>query len=282
MYAIVFHAHQKLDRLALKHLRQLLPADSHFPTFRQITRFEAGHGPDGAKLKRHSNTEQPWHFVDPHDTNDSVIHEQIQFHYEYLVQALRARDQIGAAFQAAWLAHALVDGLTPAHHHPYEEELIKLRGGESPHTRKGLIGRVYVQSDTLRQSIKRSVKLIGPKGLLTTHALFEAGAYAIIAPLKLRDAGPSSAEIEQITEHGVVDVFKAMVQEVAGFHIYDRFYARGWTQALSKDVKRELAPRMVRMITLAWYAAYFEAEQTVLKPLNSLTENSKKADLVTA
>jgi hypothetical protein len=29
------------------------------------------------------------------------------------------------AFQAAWLAHAVVDGLTPAHHYPYESEASK-------------------------------------------------------------------------------------------------------------------------------------------------------------
>lgn len=267
MYAIIFHAHQKLDRVALKHLRQLLPADNAFPTFRQIARFEAGHGPDGAKLKRHSETEQPWHFIDPHDAADSELNEQISFHYNELVAALRQRDQVGAAFQAAWLAHALVDGLTPAHHHPYEAELLKLRGGEPHHTRKGLVGRLYVQSDTLRQSVRRSVKLIGPKGLLTTHALFEAGAYAIIAPLKLRTGAPSSAEVEAVTQQGVLNMFQDLVREVAGFHIYDRFYARGWTQALSQDVKRELAPRMVRMITLAWYAAYYEAERPIKKSL---------------
>lgn len=259
MYAVVFHAHQKLDRVALRHLRELVPSEAFFPRFRQIVHFEAGHGPDGAKLKRHHQAEQPWHFVDPHDGSSTAFHKQLDFHYRELVTALKQRDEVAAAFQAAWLAHALVDGLTPAHHHPYEEALTDLRG-ESPHTRKGILGRAFVKGETWRASVSRSLKLIGPKGLLTTHALFEAGAYTIIAPLKLRTAMPSSAEVEDVIERGVVPIFREQAKQVAGFHMYDRFYARGWTAALSQDVRRELAPRMVKMVTLAWYAAYCEAE----------------------
>ena len=33
----------------------------------------------------------------------------------------------GAAFEAAWLAHAVTDGFTPAHHEPLEEQLEGLR-----------------------------------------------------------------------------------------------------------------------------------------------------------
>src|SRR5438105_3069639 len=114
MYAILFHAHQKLDRVAYRHLGQLLPGQ-FFPTLKQILHFEAGQGPDGVKLKRHAKGEQPWHFVDPHDANDTHLQKQIDFHYKKLVAALKAKDDVRAAFQAAWLAHALVDGLTPSH-----------------------------------------------------------------------------------------------------------------------------------------------------------------------
>ena len=35
-------------------------------------------------------------------------------------------DKTRAAFEAAWLAHALTDGLTPAHHYPYQEAVSEL------------------------------------------------------------------------------------------------------------------------------------------------------------
>lgn len=257
MYAIVFHAHQKLDRVARRHLRQLT-SDCYFPPIRQILRFEAGHGPDRVHLKREREGGQPWHFVDPHDEADTSIDLEIQHHYRGLAAALAAKDEIRAAFEAAWLAHALVDGLTPAHHYPYELELEKLRG-EGRDTRKGLAGRAFVRGDSLSQSLMRSMKLVGPKGLLTTHAMFEAGAYSLIAPLKLTRGRPNSRELEEVINDGVLATFRNLAREVAGFKIYERFYTRGWTQALSRDVRLELAPRMVKMVTLAWYAAAHEA-----------------------
>ncbi len=263
MYAIIFHAHQKLDRVAHRHLSDLLTERSFFPSIKQILHFEAGHGPDGAKLKQHEDSAPPWHFVDPLNTLDTALHEQIGEHYNHLVQELKKRDQIRAAFEAAWLAHALVDGLTPAHHFPYEAELERLRSGEPHQTRKGLVGRIYVKSDTVVETVHRSLKLIGPKGLLTSHALFEAGAYAIIAPLRLNKAKPTAKEIEQVLSEGIVIIFKQVAREVAQFNLYDRFCESGWIRSVNHDIRVELAPRMVRIITLAWYAAVKEADQAV-------------------
>lgn len=261
MYAIVFHAHQKLDRVARRHLKRYIPDDAFFPPRTQITYFEAGRGPDNAKLKRQVNGEQPWHFIDPFNPDDTELHELIGIHYEGLVRALKDKDEVQSAFQAAWLAHALVDGLTPAHHYPYEEELERLRGGEARHTREGLTGRLYVKSPTIRESVLMSTKLVGPKGLLTNHAMFEAGAYALIAPLSLNSGRPGKADLDRVKEVGVVEVFKELSREVAELHLYDRFIAGGWTPRLARQVRKELAPRMVRMITLAWYCAYWEAEE---------------------
>lgn len=261
MYAIIFHAHQKLDRVAHRHLCALLPKGSFFPDIRQVLHFEAHKGPDNAKLKRQEKGEQPWHFIDPLDIGDTDLHRQIRHHYAGLVEALKQQDVVRGGFEAAWLAHALVDGLTPAHHFPYEAELERLRGGETRDTRKGLIGRVYVKGDTMLLSVQQSLKLVGPKGLLTNHAMFEAGAYAIIAPLRLSRAKPSPADLKRIMQDGVVSEFQQTAKEIAQLKLYDRFIERGWVQAVSRDVRRELAPRMVRMVTLAWYAASCEAHE---------------------
>ncbi len=260
MYAIVFHAHQKLDRVSRRHLRRYIPKGAFFPGSVQITHFEGGRGPDNAKLKRQIQGEQPWHFIDPFNPDDNELHGLLDEHYDGLVKALRDKDEVQAAFQAAWLAHALVDGLTPAHHYPYEEELERLRGGETRHTRNGLTGRIYVKSPTVRESILMSTKLVGPKGLLTNHAMFEAGAYALIAPLSLNSGRPTKAELDKVLEIGVLGVFKQLSKEIAELHLYDRFIAGGWTIGLTRQVRKEMAPRMVKMVTLAWYAAFMEAE----------------------
>ncbi len=48
--------------------------------------------------------------------------ELIKEHYKNLVKELQANNSERISFEAAWLAHAIVDGLTPAHHYPYEAE----------------------------------------------------------------------------------------------------------------------------------------------------------------
>lgn len=276
MYAIIFHAHQKLDRVSRRHLKRYIPKDSFFPSAMDILHFEGNRGPDSAKLKRQIHGEQPWHFIDPFNPDDKELHELIQVHYDGLVDALRKKDEVQAAFQAAWLAHSLVDGLTPAHHYPYEEELARLRGGKARHSRKGLTGRVYIKSPTLRESLLMSTKLVGPGGLLTNHATFEAGVYAIIRPLSLNNGRPKPEDRERVLEVGVTEIFKELALEIAELHMYDRYIAGGWTIRLTRQVRKELAPRMVRMITLAWYAAATEA-QTAGKTVPGTKELAKAA-----
>ncbi len=258
MYAVFLHAHQKIDRTAYRHLQQFTQKECFFTQLRTILHFEGHNGPDATKLKNKANVEQPWHFTDPYDDSDTALHQLIQHHYDELVAALKDKDEVRAAFQSAWLAHALVDGLTPAHHYPYEKELELLRG-DSRHSRKGLVGRAYVKGLTPRDSFRRSYQLIGPKGLLTNHAMFEGGAYTIMRPMKLTRARPHQTDLVRVQQEGIVSVFRKLAREVGTYDLYGRYALKGWTPKLVRDVRRELAPRMVLIVTLAWYAALVEA-----------------------
>lgn len=258
MYAVILHAHQKIDRVAHRHLRRLVDPEIFFPTLKHIYHFEGSNGPDATKLKNKENVEQPWHFIDPLNIEDTDLHDSITGHYKALVKTLKKGDEVGSAFEASWLAHALVDGLTPAHHYPYEQALEELRG-EDRHSRKGLVGRAYVKGETHRDSLKRSLQLIGPKGLLTTHALFEGGAFTIIAPLRLKSAMPDARDMHAIRRDGLIGYFQQIAKEIASYDMYERFYQTGWNNKLTRDVRRELAPRMVKMVTLAWYLALCDA-----------------------
>ena len=258
MYAVFLHAHQKIDRVAHKHLTSLLEPDVFFPELSQIHHFEGKRGPDSTKLKNKENVEQPWHFIDPFDTADTDLHQLIRDHYSNLVSSLITKDEVRSAFEAAWLAHALVDGLTPAHHYPYEKELEDLRG-ESRHSRKGLVGRALVKGDSRRDSFRRSFQLIGPKGLLTTHALFEGGAYTIMAPLRLSRAMPNRDDLIAVRQHGIIELFQRFAREIGSYDMYVRFYEQGWTPKLTRDIRLQLAPRMVMLVTLAWYSSLCDA-----------------------
>lgn len=258
MYAIFFHAHQKIDRIAHKHLERLTGEQDGFPSIKNVLHFEGRNGPDATKLKNKPGVEQPWHFINPFDVNDTELGEAIQHHYEMLVGALKNANKERAAFEAAWLAHALVDGLTPAHHYPYEEALEELRG-EDRSSRTSLKSRALVKGETTTDSIKRSLQVIGPRGLLTTHTAFEAGAYMIMMPLKLTSAFPTADDLQTVRELGIGGYFQRVAREVGARGMFEEFLKSGWTPKLARTVRRELAPKMVSMVTLAWYSAQIDA-----------------------
>lgn len=257
MYAVIFHAHQKIDRVARRHLEKLVVPDV-FPTTREILHFEGRNGPDAAKLKKTEVSQQPWHFTDPFDETDTELEDAIQKHYNELVSALKAKNKQRSAFEAAWLAHALVDGLTPAHHYPYEQELEALRG-EDRSSRTSLKSRALVKGEGVRDSLMRTLKIVGPSGLLTTHTAFEGGAFTIMAPLKLANAMPSHENLAAIRKDGVLPYFRHAARDVAMFDLFNRFLRTGWTPVLARTVRQELAPRMVSLVTLAWYSACVDA-----------------------
>ncbi|HSX47721.1 MAG TPA: hypothetical protein VLF63_03020 [Patescibacteria group bacterium] len=258
MYAVVFHAHQKLDRLAYDQLKKIIKSDSFFPDIEDIIGFEGKKGPDSTKLKKGGGLNQPWHFVDPHKRRDKDLIKEIGYHFDQLTLSLKKKDEIRSAFEAAWLAHALVDGLTPAHHYPYKKELQNIHGLKEERN-FDILDRAYVKTGKLSKSIAQSLKLIGPKGLITTHALFEAGAYFMTAPNKFKVDLPTEKELKIVKKKGISKMFKNYLKDVAKLDIYDRYSSTGWTKDLKRDFKDEVLPRMIRIVTLSWYSAFQKA-----------------------
>jgi hypothetical protein len=251
-------AHQKLDRLARANLRPFLQNDGGFPDSKAILHFEGVNGPDAIKRKSPAQDE-PWHYYSPFDIADTKLVELIDMHYEQLVAALKRQDSVRAAFEAAWLAHAIVDGLTPAHHYPYEEALMVLRGGEGIETRTTLKEKLVMPGGTRRQQVSNNWKMWGPRGLLTTHGLFEWGVAALVVPLSVRAVRITDHDLQELYSYGVLELFRRKAKEVSALDMYDAYYRYGWTRRLAKQVRTHLAPTIVKVVTLAWYAAAIDA-----------------------
>lgn len=254
----IFGAHQKLDRVARKQLDKLLPDSSLFPSIRKILHFEGRKGPDAIKRKSPAKDE-PWHYYSPFDNDDSQLIELIDQHYQQLIKELKKKNQERVAFEAAWLAHAIVDGLTPAHHYPYEEELSKIRG-EAKETRTTIKKKIIPEGNTKRETFKKTWKVYGPKGLMSTHGLFEIGIAGIISPLGMSMSAPKQKEIETAIEIGPLELFKRTAREIAVLEMYERFKKRGWNTKLIVDVRSKLAPSIARAVALVWYLALVEAK----------------------
>lgn len=255
-------AHQKIDKLAYRSLCSVALECKQFPSIRSILHFEGVNGPDAIKRKSPAKDE-PWHYYAPFDDADTQILNIIKSHTELLTSSLRNDDTVRAAFEAAWLAHAIVDGLTPAHHYPYEEELTNLRGGEGIDSRTSFRQKVVMPGDNRRQKVQNNWKMWGPKGLLTTHGLFEWGIAAIIAPISARNRRIpfKQHDIDELLEHGIVEIFKMKAREVAALDMYAEYYQTGWTPRLARKVRKYLVPIIVQTVGLAWYGALHASEE---------------------
>lgn len=254
----VIGAHQKIDRVARRHLRQLLPKYS-FPLIKQILHFEGRNGPDGIKRKKPA-VDEPWHFIDPKNPDDTQLLDMIDDHVFNLTTALREGNETRAAFEAAWLAHAITDGLTPAHHYPLEAKLESLRGGEGLETRTSIRKKAIMPGVTPRMKIKNNWEFWGAKGVMTTHFMFEIGVSTTIASRGLKSAKPTENELIRIKREGVREYFLESMRYIEHLGMYDTFRKSGWTSTLARQTYEELVPTITRTVTLAWYYAAMKAE----------------------
>ena len=254
----IIGAHQKIDRLARKGLARYLVDNNAFPHQRQIVHFEGLNGPDAIKRKSPAKDE-PWHYYTPFDESDTRLISIVSNHYDELVAALKKGDKVRAAFEASWLAHAIVDGLTPAHHYPYEQKLAQLRGGRGLETRTTLKQKIIMPGKTMREMLKNNWKMWAPKGLLNMHGTFEWGVAVMIAPLSAKRVALSKKDLLDVHQHGVIGLFKRKAKEIHVLKVYERYEKHGWNPALARVVRKQVVPVIISMVTLAWYAAALDA-----------------------
>lgn len=262
--------HQRLDVAAYHMIGSYLPPGS-FPTLKQVLHFEGYNGPDGLNTKvglrpkglparddeagEVSYGPNPNHQYDP-VSDSGAIPERIASHYGALVHTLLAGDMIRSAFESAWLAHYVCDGLTPAHHFPLEQKIAEAAELAAEDVKAGDTSKVSAL-------LKKNWTIWGAKGHMTTHMNFEMGiAFALlIFPIK---AEFSEHELVRARELGPVEYFKAEARAVAALGLYNRFYEHGWTNDLAVTVKNRLAPQVARAIGTIWLLALLEAGQKLV------------------
>lgn len=253
--------HQRIDRLAKRELKKLIPHKSFFPTIHDILHFEGLNGPDGIKRKS-PGQDEPWHYIDPTDPDDNNLRVMISDHIYNLSVALRDKNEQRAAFEAAWLAHAITDGLTPAHHYPLEEKLEQLRDGQGLESRNTASKKLVLPGKTRRHQFANNWEFWGAKGVMTTHIMFEWGIATTLAAGRTVNAAPNGNDVVRIKSEGFMTLFDESLNRINELQLYDEFARVGWTRRLARETKQHLMPEIIRTVTLAWYVAVIEAEKT--------------------
>lgn len=247
--------HQKINRIARRNIEVLVPHAS-FPMLKDILHFEGTNGPDGLKRKS-PNIDEPWHFIDPEDSNDTALRSMIADHAKNLQDALQRDDEVKAAFEAAWLAHAIVDGLTPAHHYPLADKIESL-WGKPKDERNGIFEKNIIVGETSKETLQKNWEYWGAKGVFTTHYMFEWGVASSIKTARFRRSLPSEEWLISAMKRGLDMVFFDAVQAVYELDMYHEFWQHGWTTTLSRQARQQLLPIIIQTVTFAWYTVLHE------------------------
>lgn len=253
----IIGVHQKIDRISRRNLGMIPGVGKEFPSIRAILHFEGNNGPDGIKRKSPSRDE-PWHFIDPTNEKDRALVGMISDHHHNLVEALRAQNGERAAFEAAWLAHAITDGLTPAHHYPLSDKIEEL-WGKPKEQRLTVRDKNIIRGKNKRDTLLKNWEYWGVSGVFLTHGLFELGIATSIKTTTFPSTVPSEEWLAKANKVGIETVFLDMVHEVHALGMYERFWKLGWSAKLARETRQLLIPKICSVVTFAWYSAYAEA-----------------------
>ncbi len=250
--------HRKIDKTSRRMLSKYLDNARIFPSAEQILQFEGINGPDGLKRKS-PGVDEPMHFINPQD-DDGVLIGLIDNHHNNLVKALASRNIERAAFEAAWMAHAITDGLTPAHHYPYQERVKELMKGKDYKQLFGIKIKGIMRGDNLTEALRNNWLYWGTNGIMTKHVAFEYGVANLVAviPQKNLMLGMSRKNFDNIDYK---KVFYRALGRVDSLKMYDRFLEKGWTTELMSDTYNILISEIIKTVALCWASCINEAEE---------------------
>lgn len=245
--------HQRIDRVAKKQLIHHIGRDAFFPSIKTILHFEGKNGPDGIKSKSPS-VDEPWHFISPEAVADDPLIKFIEDHAYNLSVALKKKDEIRAGFEAAWLSHAIVDGLTPAHHVPLAEKIEEL-WGKAHHERNSKSDKIIIKGSGARDSLSKNWEYWGTKGVFSAHLFYEMGVASAITVATFNDIGITDKDLARIRKEGYIPYFLESVKEIDAMGTYQEFIKSGWSVRLGNISRKQLVPLIMKNVCLAWYAA---------------------------
>lgn len=296
----IMGTHQKLDQAARHSLAKVLPRGKYFPSEKEILHFEGSRGPDGLKRKS-PGIDEPSHMMTTSDLaqeqdeeNDTISSEQASSQHELdttsdlvvneidhsnldersvvtmildhrwnLVKALKDNNQVRAAFEAAWMAHMLTDGLTPAHHFPLSRVKDELMTDKEIMRVFGQPIKGVIRGRNMLETMRNNWLFWGAGGHMSKHIAYEYGVLMIATPLS-----PRYLEVElrptDLQELDTEKMFRQALGRVQKLEQYSQFLENGWTTELAMEVKEILLPEIIRAIALGWYSAAVEAYK--LKP----------------
>lgn len=243
--------HQKIDRAARRFLATKLSAKENkiLPNENSILRFEGAKGPDGLKMKS-PGVDEPMHFINPEHDDGSLI-TMIMDHQYNMRKAVKDKNWDRVAFEAAWMGHAITDGLTPAHHYPFLEATKDLVSKDEFVKLFGVPIKGIMTGSNFVSTLQNNWMYLGAGGFMTKHIAFEYGCAIVTAAMSYRAMMKRLYGMELKNIDLRAEFYKSL-DKVAALDMYDRFLKSGWTTNLAYETKEILIPEIVRAVVCGW------------------------------
>ena len=241
--------HQKLYKISRQLFTRLAPKKTKFPSEQDILYFEGSRGPDGLKRKS-PGIDEPWHAINP-DKNDGKLMRVILDHQYNLREAVADKNTVRAAFEAAWMAHAITDGLTPAHHYPFDAVIDEMMGDMEYKKLFGAEIKGIMRGRNFAEAARNNWLYWGGGGVMSKHIAFELGVAYVVATLPMKSLTPKMPRVEPASIN-LEKEFNKTLDKIAALDMYGRFLKEGWTTQLAMEARNIICPEIVRMVTLAW------------------------------
>lgn len=152
------------------------------------------------------------------------------------------------------MAHAITDALTPAHQYPMTDKIIEI-SGKKPEERDKIIKKMFLSGKNWRERLLNNWEYIGPKGVMSSHMLYEMGVATMITSIAAKKItnDPTEEEISRVLNGNFMEVFEEKIKWVADQKYYETYLEKGWTTSLARNTKSILLPEISKIVALGWF-----------------------------
>ena len=174
------------------------------------------------------------------------------------------------------MAHAITDALTPAHQFPMTDKIIEI-SGKKPEERDKLIKKMFLSGENWRERILKNWEYIGPKGVMSSHMLYEMGVATMITSVAAKKIikSPTDEEILRVLKGEFMQIFEEKIKWVADQKYYERYLEKGWTTALARETRHDLLPEISKIVALGWFEGIRRALEEDFENTKNKSENKK-------
>jgi hypothetical protein len=152
------------------------------------------------------------------------------------------------------MAHAVTDGLTPAHHFPLEETQKELMTEKDYYKIFGTPIKGIMHGRSIAETLRNNWLYWGANGYMSKHVAFEFGVAISFATLPASKMHIDISE-EELKNPDLEKAFYDCLESVANLNMYDKFRHNGWTTELAFETRDILLPEIIKAISLCWLAS---------------------------